>query len=324
MAFYVLKRIAQGTLLIWLMSIVAFVAIYAVGNPVVSLINPNSPPDVVQKVIQDLGLDLPLHQQYARFFMSLLEGDFGRSFITGQSAMTMILERFPATIELTVTAMIIAGIVGIPLGVYAGYRPNSWLGRIVSSFSMLLLSLPSFWTALILVIIFSIEAHLLPTGGRGDVGRFLGMSSSLFTLDGLRHIILPAINLAMFPFAMFVRLCAAGVQETMGQPFIKFARAKGMPMRQILFSYVLRNILVPMITVIGIVFGVLLAFTVVTETIFSWPGTGRLIIDSIRTADRPVVIAYLMFTVTIFVIINFLVDIVCALIDPRISLAHRR
>ena len=324
MVYYVLRRILQGVVMIWLMSVVAFLAIYALGNPISALINPNSPPEVVAAVVRDLGLDLPFHQQYLRFLGNLLQGDFGRSYITSQPALSLILDRFPATLELTVAAMTLAAIFGIPLGIIAGYRPHSLSGHVVSLFSMTLLSLPSFWTALVLIILFSIEMSLLPTGGRGEIGTVLGISSSLFTLDGLRHIILPAINLSLFPLAMSARLTAAGVRETMSTPFIKFARAKGMTTRSILFRYVLRNIMVPIVTVIGIVFGILLAFTVVTESIFAWPGTGRLIIDSIRSSDRPVIIAYLMFTVTLFIVINFAVDVLCALIDPRISLDGRK
>lgn len=320
MAIYALRRIFQGLLLIWLMSVVAFVAIYALGNPITALMNPNSPADVVERVTRELGLDLPLHQQYFRFIANLLHGDFGQSYVTSQPALGLILERFPATLELTLVAMTIAAVVGLPLGLYAGYKPRSLTGRSANAVSMLLLSLPSFWTALALIIVFAIQVHLLPTGGRGQVGFILGIPTSLATLDGLRHVLLPAINLSAFPMALFIRLTASGVQETLHSTFIRFARAKGLTIRRILFVYVLRNIVVPVITVIGIVFGVLLAFAVVTETIFSWPGSGRLIIDSIRSSDRPVVIAYLMFTVTIFTIINFTVDIVCALLDPRISL----
>jgi len=320
MAAYVLKRILQGLFLIWLMSLVAFLAIYALGNPITSLINPNSPPDVIEKVTRELGLDLPFHLQYLRFINNLLHGDFGRSYITSQPAMGLILERFPATLELTLVAMSLAALIGLPLGLYAGYRPESLLGRLSTGFSMLLLSLPSFWTALALIIAFAIQARVLPTGGRGEVGTLLGIQTSLATLDGWRHIILPAVNLSIFPTALFVRLTASGVQDTMRSTFIRFARAKGLTTQRLLFVYVLRNILVPIITIVGIVFGVLLAFAVVTETIFSWPGNGRLIIDSIRSSDRPVVIAYLMFTVTIFIVVNFAVDILCALLDPRISL----
>lgn len=324
MVFYIVKRILQGMVMIWLMSVVAFLAIYALGNPITSLVNPSSPADVIERVSREMGLDLPFHEQYLRFVAKLLQGDIGRSYLTSQPALGLILERFPATLELTVSAMLIAATFGIPLGIYAGYRPDSVFGRAVGTLSVIFISLPAFWTALALIIVFAIEMRMLPTGGRGEVGTLFGISTSLATLDGLRHVLLPAINLAVFPLAMFARLTAAGVQETMHTNFVRFARAKGLTTRRVLFGYVLRNILVPVITVIGMVFGALLAFAVVTESIFAWPGTGRLIIDSIRASDRPVIVAYLMFTVTIFIVINFAVDILCALLDPRISLTGGR
>lgn len=324
MVGYVLKRVLQGALLIWLMSVVAFVAIFALGDPIASLINPGSPPEVIERVTRELGLNLPLHEQYLRFAGNLLRGDFGRSYITGEPALGLILQRFPATLELTLTAMTIAASIGLPLGLYAGYKPDSLIGRGANGVAMLLLSLPSFWVALALIIVFGIETRLLPTGGRGDVGTILGVRTSLATVDGLRHVLLPAINLAIFPMALFIRLTASGAQEALRATFIRFARAKGLSTRRILSVYVLRSIVVPIITVIGIVLGVLLAFAVVTETIFSWPGSGRLIIDSIRSSDRPVVIAYLMFTVTIFIVINFAVDLLCAVLDPRISIQGTR
>nr|WP_276562353.1 ABC transporter permease [Hoeflea prorocentri] len=317
---YVLKRAIQGVLLVWLMSIVAFVAIYALGDPLALLIDPNSPAEVVERIRRDLGLDLPLYEQYLRFAAGLLRGDFGNSYVTGQPALGYILERFPATLELTLVAMVIAATVGLPLGLLAGYKPDSIVGRGANALGMLFLSVPAFWVALALIIVFSIELRLLPTGGRGEVGSFLGIKTSLVTLDGLRHLLLPAINLALFPTALFIRLTASGTQDALQSVSTKFARAKGLNTRRILSVYVLRSILVPIITVIGIVFGILLAFAVVTETIFAWPGSGRLIIDSIRSSDRPVIIAYLMFTVTLFVIINFTVDLLCALLDPRISI----
>jgi peptide/nickel transport system permease protein len=324
MAGYALKHILQGLILIWLMSVVAFAAIFALGNPLASLISPTAPPDVVARVTAELGLDLPLHEQYLRFAAGLLHGDFGTSYMTSQPALGLILERFPATIELTGVAMVIAATLGLPLGLYAGYRPGSLVGRASNVFAMLLLSLPSFWVALALIIVFAIETRLLPTGGRGELGTVLGITTSLATVDGWKHVLLPAINLAVFPTALFIRLTASGTQDALRSAFVRFARAKGLSTRRILTVYVLRSIVVPIITVVGIVLGVLLAFAVVTETIFAWPGSGRLIIDSIRSSDRPVVIAYLMFTATIFVIINFTVDLLCAFLDPRISIQKAR
>jgi len=316
---FILRRIAQGAALIVAMSMLAFVAIFALGNPLTALINPASPPEVLARASHELGLDLPLYVQYLRFVFHLLHGDLGTSYITGEPALGLILSRFPATFELTVSAMLVATVIGIPLGVYTGVKASSLLGRTIGSVTILLISIPSFWVGLALVIVFGIELRVLPTGGRGQTEAWFGIQTSLATWDGLRHVALPALNLAVFPLAVIIRLTRAGVQECMGAAFVTFARAKGLAMRRILFVYVLRSVAVPIVTVVGIVFGILLAFSVVTETIFSWPGTGRLAIEAIRGSDRPVIIAYLLFTVCIFIVVNLLVDIMCALIDPRMS-----
>ncbi len=317
---FVLRRLAQGAGLLLAMSLLAFLGIFALGNPIAALVNPSSPPEVIERVTRELGLDLPWYAQYLRFMGNLLRGDLGQSYVTGQPALGLILERFPATIELTVTAMLAAAVIGIPLGVMAGYRPRSIAGRLASGMSMLVLSLPSFWIGLVLIIVFAIELRWLPTGGRAATGTVLGFETSLASWEGVRRMALPALNLALFPLALLVRLTRAGVQESLAAPFVRYARAKGLPTRRILLVYVLRHVLVPVVTVLGIVFGVLLAFAVVTESLFSWPGTGKLVIDAIRASDRPVVIAYLLFTVIVFVLVNFVVDVVCGLIDPRISL----
>jgi peptide/nickel transport system permease protein len=223
-----------------------------------------------------------------------------------------------------VAAIVIALALGIPLGLVAGYWPHAIAGRLISSISILGISLPTFWIGLSLITVFSIGRGWFPTGGRGPVGTFLGLSSSAFTLEGLRHLVLPSLNLSFFPLAMVIRLTRAGVRENIGAPHIRFARAKGLAPARILFRYILPSIAIPIITVIGILFGVLLAYGIVTETVFAWPGIGKLIIDSIKNSDRPIIIAYIMFTVILFLIVNLAVDLACAIIDPRISLSEAR
>lgn len=320
MLHYIARRLAQAVALLLVMSLLAFVAIYAVGDPLAALSNPNASPAEVARTAHDLGLDLPLYQQYARFLGHLLHGDLGSSYISGQPALGLILSRFPATLELTLSAMLIGVPIGMALGLFAGCRPRSLAGRFAGGLSVLLISIPPFWLGLALITVFCIEVHWLPTGGRGELGDWLGWHTSLATADGLRHLFLPALNLAFYPMALMLRLTRAGVMETLGMPFVRYARAKGLGMRRLIFVYVLRHILVPIVTVLGMLFGTLLAFSVVTETIFSWPGTGQLVIQAIRGSDRPVVIAYLIFAAAIFVVINIVVDIACALLDPRISL----
>jgi peptide/nickel transport system permease protein len=225
---------------------------------------------------------------------------------------------------LTLVAITIALALGLPLGLVAGYWPRAIAGRLVSLVSIIGISLPTFWIGLTLITVFSIGQGWFPTGGRGPVGTILGASSSLFTLEGLRHLVLPALNLSLFPLAMVIRLTRAGVLETISSPHIRFAKAKGLSPARILARYILPSIAIPIITVVGILFGVLLAYGIVTETVFAWPGIGKLIIDSIRNSDRPVIIAYIQFTVILFLIINLAVDLACAMIDPRISLAEAR
>ena len=322
MARYIIVRLLQGVLLLLVMSLLVFVAVYAVGNPVTMLVNPASPSEVIEQTIKNLGLDQPLHVQYLKFVEHALRGDLGASYISSQPAVRLILERFPNTLELTIAAMLIASVIGVPCGLIAGYRPQSVAGKVIGSLSVVGISLPSFWVGLMLISVFSIEFGIFPTGGRGPAATFFGVSSSLFTTGGWHHIALPALNLSLFPTAMMTQLTRAGVQENLRANHIRYARAKGLSGQRILFRYVLPSIAIPIITVMGIVFGVLLAFGVVTETVFSWPGIGKLIIEAIRTSDRPVIIAYLLFTVSLFTLINLAVDIACALIDPRIALAE--
>ncbi|OZI18802.1 ABC transporter permease [Bordetella genomosp. 9] len=322
MAAFLLKRIGQGAGLLAAMSLIAFLGIFALGNPLATLVNPDSSPEVLARTAAQLGLDQPMYRQYLRFVGNLLHGDMGSSYINGQPALGLILERFPATLELALAAMLIATAVGIPLGMYAGCRPRSVVGRGVGGLAVLMVSVPTFWLGLALIIVFGIEQHWLPTGGRGQVGSLLGLHTSLATIDGWRHLLLPAFNLSLFPMALLIRLTRAGVIESLDAPFTRFARAKGLDRRRIVGVYVLRNILTPIVTVMGMVFGMLLAFSVVTESIFAWPGTGKLVIEAIRTSDRPVVISYLLFTVSIFVLVNIAADILCALLDPRVAAAQ--
>lgn len=324
MLSYVAIRLGQGALLLLVMSLLVFVAVYAIGNPITMLINPSSPPEVIEETVRRLGLDQPLQVQYWRFLTQALQGNLGVSYISSQPAIRLIVERFPATLELTLVAMAIALVIGLPCGLVAGYWPRTLAAKAIGTLSVVGISLPTFWIGLMLITVLAIRYGLFPTGGRGPTAIVLGVESSLFTPKGWRHIALPALNLSFFPLALVIRLTRAGVQENIGANYIRFARAKGLSPARIMLRYVLKSISIPIITVLGIVFGVLLAFGVVTETVFAWPGIGKLIIDAIKTSDRPVIIAYLLFTVVLFTLINLAVDIVCALIDPRISVAEAK
>ena len=232
----------------------------------------------------------------------------------------MILQRLPATFELAIIAILFATVLGIPLGLWAGIHPKSIFSRSVMGGSILGFSLPTFWVGLMMVLLFSIYLGWLPTSGRGKTLEFLGVTVSFLTWDGIRHILLPAVNLALYPLALVIRLTRTGMMETLLLDFVKFARAKGLTDRRVILVHVLKNILIPIVTVIGIQFGTLLAFAVVTESIFAWPGMGKLIIDSINLLDRPVIVAYLLITVIIFTFINLVTDILYSVLDPRVRL----
>ena len=291
-----------------------------VGDPVDMLVSPESLPDEIERVRRDFGLDQPAYVQYWKFLTGALSGDLGNSFIFGRPALSLIVERFPATLELATFALIIAIMIGLPLGIYAGLNPSGWGTRIIMGSSILGISIPTFWLGLMMIIVFSVLLGWLPVSGRGEIGSFLGIKSSIFTIDGLRHLIMPATNLALFKIAMVIRLTRAGTEEVMRLDFIKFARARGLSPRRIVRFHLLPNILIPIITVIAIEFGTLIAFATVTESIFAWPGLGKLVIDAIINLDRPIVVAYLLFVVTLFLILNLVVDIIYAVLDPRVRL----
>ena len=232
--------------------------------------------------------------------------------------MDVILTRLPATLELAFAAMVIAVVLGVPLGLVAGAFPDTGLDRGLVTASIFGFSMPTFMVGLALILVFSVWLGWLPSTGRGDVGTILGVSSSLFTLDGLRHLVLPATNLALFPMAFVIRLVRSGMIEAMDLDFVRFARAQGHPDGWIIRNHVLKYIAIPIVTVVGMQFGLLIAFAVVTESIFAWPGVGRLIIEAIQRLDRPLVVAYIMVVVTLFVIINIVVDLIYSLLDPRV------
>ncbi|MHC1551184.1 ABC transporter permease [Phyllobacterium sp. K27] len=320
MSRYILSRSIQTVLTLLVMSIVVFIGLYLVGNPVDVLLSSTATPAERLEIIQSFGFDRPVWEQYWLFLTRALSGDLGNSFVFNQPALTLILNRMPATLELAFVALSMALVIGIPLGVYAGLKPKGWISKSIMTFSILGFSLPTFWIGLVMIMLFSVHFGWLPASGRGDTVSILGVPTSLFTLDGLSHLLLPAFNLALFKISLVIRLTRAGVLETMQLDFVRFARAKGLTERRIVTVHVLRNTLVPLITVIGLELGSLIAFAVVTETIFAWPGMGKLIIDAIGVLDRPVILAYLMITVVMFSIINLLVDILYTVVDPRVRL----
>lgn len=317
MAGLLLRRLAQGAIVVLVLSALAFLSLYAVGDPTSILLDPQSTPQDVARFRADMGLDQPIWRQYALFLWRLLHGDFGISFVFRESTGRIIMERLPATLELAACAMLLALSVGVPLGVLAGATAPSRFDRLVMTGSILGFSLPTFWIGLMLIVVFAVNLGWLPASGRGatvDVG---GVPLSFLTVDGLRHLMLPALNLSLFPMALVLRLTRSGVKEAMNQDFVRYARAKGIRPARLLFVHVLKRVAIPVVTVSGLQLGNLIAFSVVTESVFAWPGTGKLAIDSINQLDRPVVVAYLMITALLFVAINLCVDLAYALLDPR-------
>lgn len=315
---FVIQRLMQAFVVMLVISALVFVGVYAIGNPIDVLISPDATQLIREQTIRAYGLDQPLWRQYLDFLRRLVTGDLGRSFVYNMPVLQLIFSRLPATLELTLVAVLGATLIGVPLGMYAGYKPDSVLSKAIMAFSVIGFSVPTFWIGLVLIFTFAVQLGWLPAGGRGPTAPLLGVEWSILTLDGWRHIALPALNLSLFKFALMVRLSRAGTRELMLSDTVRFARAAGESEWTILRRHVLRLIAIPLVTVFGLEFGSTLAFAVVTETIFSWPGVGKLIIDSISTLDRPVMVAYLMLVAFFFIVINFTVDIAYAALDPRL------
>ena len=311
---FVIRRILQSVIVVLVMSLVVFVGVHLVGDPVHILISDDMTQAEIDAFIRKLGLDRPVYEQYFHFLANAARGDLGNSFVFGEPALKLILQRMPATLELAFAAFIIAIVFGIPLGMYAGLKPESPASRAIMAGSILGFSLPTFWVGLMLIMVFAVILGWLPSTGRGD----------FMTWDGLRHLALPAFNLALFKLALVTRLARAGTREAALQDYVKFARAKGLSSRRVVLVHVLKNILIPVVTVLGLELGGLIAFSVVTETVFAWPGMGKLLIDSIQRLDRPVIVAYLVITVLMFVVINLVVDLLYSALDPRVRLKEAK
>jgi peptide/nickel transport system permease protein len=307
------------------MSVLVFVGVYAIGNPIDILISPQADQIERERAIAALGLDKPLWAQYLSFLEGVAHGDLGRSFVHSTPALGLILERMPATLELALTAMLIAVVAGIPLGLWAGLKPNGIAGRVIMTGSILGFSLPTFWVGLLLIMVFSVMLGWLPSNGRGPTTLLFGaVPVSFLSVEGWRHLIMPATNLALFNVALLIRLTRSGAHEALMQDYVKFARAKGLSNARVIGVHVLRNILIPIVTVIGLQFGALVAFAIVTESVFAWPGMGKLLIDSIGVLDRPVIVAYLLVIVTFFIAINLAVDVLYSALDPRVRLTESK
>ncbi|HUN49125.1 MAG TPA: ABC transporter permease [Stellaceae bacterium] len=324
MTVFILRRLMQSAVVLVVMSALVFVGVFAIGNPVDILISPQADQAEIARATAALGLDKPLWEQYFIFVVNALHGNLGISFVFNEPALRLIAERLPATLELALSAIVISVVLGLPLGLYVGLKPDTAVSRTIAAGSILGFSLPTFWVGIMLIMVFAVELGWLPSTGRGATVNVLGIDLSILTWDGLKHLLLPAINLALSRVALVIRLAASGTREVVHMDYVKFARAKGLSQRRVIGVHVLKNILIPIVTVLGLETGAVIAFSVVTETIFAWPGIGRLIISSITVLDRPVIVAYLMMTVFLVILINLAVDILYSLLDPRVRYGEAR
>ena len=324
MVSFFIRRLGQAILVIAVMVVLVFFGVNVVGDPIWMLVSQEMDQEAIAKTAAALGLDKPIGEQFLYFVQGVFQGDLGRSFVHGEPAIQLILSRMGATMELALVALFMAIVIGLPLGMYAGLHPDRRLSRGIMAGSILGFSLPTFWVGLMLIMLFSVMLGWLPASGRGPTVEIFGFHTSLLSIDGWRHIALPAFNLALLKISLMIRLARAGTREAMLMDYVKFARAKGLPQSLIIRVHVLKNILIPIVTVLGLEFGSLVAFSVVTETIFSWPGMGKLLLEAIQRLDRPVIVAYVMVVVVLFVVINLVVDLLYSVLDPRVRLTEAK
>lgn len=320
MLVYLIRRLGQAALVVATMAVLVFVSMYTIGDPLEVLVPQDATDADRAKIAAQFGLDQPLHVQFFSFAANALKGDLGNSFVHGRPAVDVILERFPATLELAVTALVLCVVIGVPMGLYAGLRPKSLLARGLMTSTVLGFSLPNFWIGLMLIFVFAVQLQWLPAGARGPTEEIFGVRLAITSWDGLKHLLMPAFVISLYNIALVARLVRAGTLETLRNDYIRFARAKGLSETRIMGVHLLKNIMIPVVTVLGLEFGNMIAFAVVTESVFSYPGIGKLLIDSITRLDRPVIVAYLMLTVLLFVLINLVVDLAYAALDPRVRI----
>lgn len=321
MLVFILRRLAQAIVVMLTVAFIAFMLFQYVGDPVNNLLGQDATPEQREQLRKDLGLDQSFIVQFAHFAGNAAQGEFGVSLKQGRKVSALIAERFPATLELSATAAVIALVFGIPLGVYAALRRGSFGSQLLMTLSLLGVALPTFLIGILLILIFAVQLAWLPSYGRGEVVMLGAWSTGLLTGDGLRHLLLPGITLAVFQLTLIMRIVRAEMLEVLRADYIKFARARGLSDRTIYFGHALKNTLVPVITITGLQLGSLIAFAIITETVFQWPGMGLLFIQAVQFADIPVMAAYLCLISLIFVVINLVVDLLYFAVDPRLRVS---
>ena len=319
---FILRRLLQAVIVMVAVAFFAFMLFQYVGDPVVFLLGQDARPEQIRQLRADLGLDQPFFVQFAHFLVNAVQGEFGLSLRQGAKVSRVIAERFPATLELSLVAALLALLIGVPMGVYAALRRGSFMSQLFMTFSLLGVSLPTFLIGILLILFFSVGLSWFPSFGRGDVVQMGWWSSGLLTVDGWHHIVLPAVTLAIFQLTLIMRLVRAEMLEVLRTDYIKFARARGLNNRTIHFGHALKNTLVPVLTITGLQLGGLIAFAIITETVFQWPGMGLLFIQAVTFADIPVMAAYLCLIALIFVVINLIVDLLYFVVDPRLRVGN--
>ena len=318
MANYITRRLLQGVVVLLLVSTACFAMFRFTGDPVLMLAGKYATQAEREQVRKVYGLDRPIYEQYLIFLKGVTRGDFGRSYVSQIDALDMILERFPATFELAFTAISISFIVGVGLGIVVSVRPKGLLSRLIMAGSLFGISIPTFLIGILLVMAFSVYLNILPPFGRGDTVQIGFWRTGLLTLSGWQHILMPALTLSGYQLAVLLRLTRAGMRETLSEEYIKTAWAKGLSPAQVILKHALRNVMIPVVTIAGLSFGELIAFSIVTETIFQWPGMGNLLLTSIFETDQPIIVTYIMLAAVIILTINILVDLLYAVLNPRI------
>ncbi|WP_430418085.1 ABC transporter permease [Methylibium petroleiphilum] len=318
MLAFLVRRLLQAVIVMLAVAFISFMLFQHVGDPVTHLLGQDATPEQRTQLRADLGLDRAVPLQFARFVGNAVQGDFGLSLRQGRKVSTLIAERLPATLELAITAAVLALGVGVPMGVIAALRRGSVLSQLLMTVSLLGVSLPTFLIGILLILVFSLGLHWLPSFGRGEVLSIGGWTSGWFTVSGWQHLVLPSITLAVFQLALIMRLVRAEMLEVLRSDYIRFARARGLSDRAVHFGHALKNTLVPVITITGLQLGSLIAFAIITETVFQWPGMGLLFIQAVSFADVPVMAAYLCLVALIFVAINLAVDLLYFVVDPRL------
>ncbi|HHP7235593.1 MAG TPA: ABC transporter permease [Desulfobacterales bacterium] len=318
MATYIARRLIQGIIVLLAASMLCFIIFRYMGDPVVAMAGRYATFQEREEVRRSLGLDQPMYVQYGRFIWNAAQGNFGKSYVSRVPALGLILERFPATFELVSLAVLMAFCIGVGLGVLVSIKPYAFRNRAIMAGSLAGISIPTFLIGILLIMVFAVYIGILPPYGRGDTVQVGFWRTGLLTLDGIQHLILPALTLAMYQLAVLLRLTRAGMREVLTQEYIKTAWSKGLSPKKVIFKHALRNVLIPVVTITGLQFGELIAFSIVTETIYQWPGMGNLLLTSMYENDQPVIVTYIMMAALIILSVNIVVDILYALINPKI------